>query len=83
MTNNKKGKLQAVAPQPTPAAQVIITAFTDQPPSIQSTATMSDTLRLMAVALSTLANVIDQENLKKAQADFEDKKREFLGPREG
>lgn len=83
MTNNKKRVLEVAQPQPQPAAQVVITAFNDRPPTINSSATMSDTLRLLALAITTLANAIDQEAMKKnQQADMTDKPREFLGPRE-
>jgi hypothetical protein len=83
MTNNKR-KLQVAPPiQPQNiAAQVVITAFTDKPPSLSSSTTLPDTIQLIAVGLSTLAESIKQQSQpNQAQVDQVDKPREYLGPR--
>jgi hypothetical protein len=86
MTNNKR-KMLEIMPPPKPqltniAAQVIITAYTNKPPSLSSNASLPDTLRLLAVGLTSIGNLIEQQNQpKQAQADEVDKPREYLGPR--
>jgi hypothetical protein len=82
MSNNSKGKLQAAPVQPTVAARLTITAFTDRPPTLDCTVDLVGALRLLSAALALVSNVIEQGNLpQKAQADPVDKKREYLGPR--
>jgi len=87
MTNNHKGKMKAVPPQfTTVAARLTITAFTDRPPTMECTSNLVDALRLIAVAVQTLSNIVEQGNKSPAggsPADQVDKKREYLGPRKG
>jgi hypothetical protein len=85
-SNNKKGKLRALPPQfTTQAAQLTITAYTDRPPGLQCTGDLVTALRLLTAGLHLVANSIEQANKPpaKAEADVVDKKREYLGPREG
>ena len=84
MSNNHKGKLQAVQAYPAIiAARLIITAFTDRPPALECTVDLIGALRLLSAALAIVSNAVEQANLPKtAQADPVDKKREYLGPRE-
>jgi hypothetical protein len=75
-----KRKLGVVPPQETPVAQVLIQAFASKPPTVKSSATLADTLRLLAVAISTLANSMEPQP-QAASADQADKPRQYLGPR--
>ena len=64
------------------AAQIIITAYTDKPPNLSSNASLPDTLRLLAVGLTSIGNLIEQQSMpKQTQADPVGKNREYLGPR--
>ena len=87
MSNNHKGKAKALPQQfTTVAARLTITEFTDRPPTMECTAGLVDALRLIAVAVQTISNAVEQANrppANGAQSDQVDKRREFLGPREG
>jgi hypothetical protein len=84
MSNNHKGKLQAVQAQPTTvAARLIVTAFTDRPPTLECSVDLLGALQLLSAALAIVANTAAQGNKppSPSQADPVDKKREYLGPR--
>ena len=85
-SNNKKGKLEIAAVQSnkftTVAAQIIITAYTDRQPTVECSGDVLVAIRLIGVGLAMATNQLEQDRLKKAQADIVDKEREFLGPRE-
>jgi hypothetical protein len=82
--NNKKGNLRAIPPQfSTQAAQLIITAYTDRPPALHSTGDLVGAIRLLATGVAIIANSVGQMMESQGEADQMDKKREFLGPREG
>lgn len=83
--NGKQGTVQAIPPQfSTQAAQLTITAFTDRPPGLQCTGDFLTALRLLTAGLAIITNSLEQmSKLPEGQADQVDKKREFLGPREG
>lgn len=86
MGKNVKGNLRAVPPQfTTQAAQLTITAYTDRPPTFECTADIPGALRLLAAGIAIVSNAVEQASKPpaKAEADQADKKREFLGPREG
>jgi hypothetical protein len=86
MGGNHKGKLAIMNPAPPQniAAKLTITAFTDRPPTFECTADIPGALRLLAAALAIVSNAVEQASKPPAgQADPVDKKREFLGPREG
>jgi hypothetical protein len=81
----KNGKGKAIPPQfSTQAAQLTITAYTDRPPSLQCTGDLVTAIRLLTAGLHLVANSIEQASKPpEGQVDPVDKKREFLGPREG
>ena len=84
MSNKYKGKLQAVPAQPaTIAARLTITAFTDQPITVECTVDLIGALRLMSAGLEIIANAVEQAKQPpaKGQADPVDKNRAYLGPR--
>ena len=83
--NNKQGTVRPIPPQfTTQAAQLTITAYTDRPPGLQCTGDLVTALRLLTAGLALVANSVEHASKPpKGQADVVDKKREFLGPREG
>ena len=83
--NNKGGIVRPLKPEfTTMAGQLIITAYTDRPPTLQCSGDLVTALRLMAAAVSIMANHVEQlVKPPEGQADVVDKKREYLGPREG
>ena len=86
MSKNHKGKLAIAKTAPTNiAAKLTITAFTDKPPTLECTVDLTGALQLLAAGMQIVANVVMQGNKQPPQmhADQVDKKREYLGPREG
>jgi hypothetical protein len=85
MSNNHKGKLAIAQAAPTTiAAKLTITAFTDRPPTLESTVDLVGALRLLGAALAIVSNAIERASKPPVgQADQVDKKREYLGPRKG
>ena len=85
MGKNGKGNRKAIPPQfTTQAAQLTITAFTDRPPGLQCTGDLVTAIRLLATGIAIVGNSVEQMSKPpEGQADPVDKKREFLGPREG
>ena len=83
--NDKQGTVHPIRPEfTTQAAQLIITAYTDRPPTLQCTGNLVTAARLLASAMAMMANSVEQMmKPPESQADPVDKKREFLGPREG
>ncbi len=84
--NNKQGTIRPIKPEfTTMAGQLIITAYTDRPPTLQCSGNLVDALRLMASAVAIMSNSVEQliKPPAKAEADPVDKKRQYLGPREG
>lgn len=83
--NNKRGTVRPIRPEfTTQAAQLTITAYTDRPPSLQCTGDLVTAVRLLASAVAMVANSVEQlVKPPQGRADVVDKKREFLGPREG
>ena len=85
MSNNRRKTLGIMSSPKQPqnvAAQIVITAFTDKPPTLTSNTDLPNTLRLIGVGLNAIAGGIEQQNLlKQTHADQVDKKREYLGPR--
>jgi len=82
MSGNKKRNLTVVSPQDTVAARLIITAYTDRPPNVECTGPLEVALKLAAAGLQILGNMVGNQ-ASKVNNPVEDKKREFLGPREG
>lgn len=83
--NNKRGTVRPIRPEfTTQAAQLIIIAYTDRPPALQCTGDLVTAIRLIASAVAMISNSVEQlVKPPQGQADVVDKKREFLGPREG
>ena len=83
--NGKQGAVRAVPPQfTTQAAQLVVTAFTDRPPTLQCSGNLVAAIQLLATGVAIVGNSVEQMMKPPAgQADQVDKKREFLGPREG
>ncbi len=84
-SNNKKGNLKAIPPQfSTQVAQLTITAYTDRPPALQCTGDLVSAIRLLATGIAIVSNSVEQMiKPPEGPADPVDKKREYLGPREG
>jgi hypothetical protein len=84
--NGKQGTVRPIRPEfTTQAAQLTITAYTDRPPALQCTGDLLTALRLLTAGLALVGNSVEQmvKPPAKAEADVVDKKREYLGPREG
>jgi hypothetical protein len=84
--NNHKRKLAIMNPAPPQniAARLTITAFTDKPPKLECGTDIVGALRLLGIGLAIVSNAVEQASKPPAgHADVMDKKREFLGPREG
>ena len=81
---NNKGNLKTIPPQfTTQAAQIVITAFTDRPPTLQCSGNLVAAIQLLAAGVAIVGNSVEQMmKPPQGQADVVDKKREFLGPRE-
>ena len=82
---NNKGKISIAQAAPANiAARLTITAFTDKPPVLETGTDIVGALRLLGVALAIVSNAVEQASKPPVgQADVVDKKREYLGPREG
>lgn len=84
MGKNHKEKLAvATAPLANVAARLTITAFTDQSPKLECSASLVDALRLIAAGIKLISNVVEQTGRfsSKRSVDQVDRKREYLGPR--
>jgi hypothetical protein len=79
--NNHKGKLPKVLAPTNIAARLTITAFTDRPVHLESSADLSTTLKLFGAGMTILGNMIEQQ--AQTQGPVEDKERKLMGPREG
>lgn len=83
--NGKQGTVRPIRSEfTTQAAQLVVTAYTDRPPTLQCSGNLVSAIQLLAAGIAIVANSVEQM-LKppEGQADPVDKKREFLGPREG
>lgn len=81
--NKGKGRLAAaIAPaaQPSPVAQLTITAYDNHPPTLQCSGDAVTALRLLSAGAAMVANSLEKSS---PQLPAEDKHRKFLGPREG
>ena len=85
MGDNTKGKLKVALPPglpPNMVGHLTITAFTDRPPTTVCSGDLVMAMRLLAAGASSIAAALEQA-YKKPADPLEDKKREYLGPREG
>jgi hypothetical protein len=81
--NNGRERLVQVAlpvTQPTPVAQLTITAYDNQPPVLHCSGNIVTALRLLGTAAAMIATSLEE---RKSQLPAEDKPRQFLGPRKG
>jgi hypothetical protein len=83
--NGKQGTVRPIRPEfTTQAAQLTITAYIDRPPGLQCTGDLLTAIRLLTAGLALVGNSVEQASKPpEGQADPVDKKRKYLGPREG